>query len=76
MEPERPFDALNFAKNKRVIVELKSKRQVIGILKAFDQHINIVLEDAEERGEDGQTARKIGQVFVRGDMIVFISPAT
>lgn len=75
MDFERPLDALNAARNKRVLVELKNKRQVLGTLKAFDIHINIVLDDAEERDEDGKTARKLGQVFIRGDMIVFASPA-
>lgn len=75
MDPERPLDALNAARNKRVIVELKSKKQIVGILKAFDIHINIVLDEAEERDENGQMARKLGNVFIRGDMIVLVSPA-
>lgn len=75
MDPERPLDALNAARNKRVIVELKSKKQIIGVLKAFDIHINVVLDDAEERDENGQTARKLGNVFIRGDMIVLVSPS-
>jgi len=76
MDPERPLDALNAARNKRVLVELKSKRQIVGLLKAFDIHINVVLDDAEERDENGQMVRKLGTVFVRGDMIVLVSPAT
>jgi len=75
MDPERPLDALNAARNKRVIVELKSKKQIVGVLKAFDIHINIVLDEAEERDENGQMARKLGNVFIRGDMIVLVSPA-
>lgn len=71
---ERPLDALNQAKNKRVIVELKNKRQMIGTLKAFDIHLNTVLDDAEER-EDGKIVAKLGRVFIRGDMILFVSPA-
>ena len=71
---ERPVDALNQAKNKRVIVEMKNKKELIGTLKAFDMHINTVLDDAEERG-DGKIVRKLGRVFIRGDMIVLISPA-
>jgi len=69
----RPFDALNKAKDKRVIVELKSQKQYVGILKSFDTHINIVLEEAEER-VDGELKRKLGIVFIRGDTITIISP--
>ncbi len=71
---ERPLDALNQAKGKRVIVELKNKRQVIGTLTAFDIHLNLVMDGSEERDENGDIARKIGRVFIRGDMVLFISP--
>jgi len=72
-ESERPLDALNAARGKRVIVELKNKQQIIGKLKAFDIHINTVLDEAEER-ENGEVKRKLGTVFIRGDTIVIISP--
>jgi small nuclear ribonucleoprotein len=52
MEDSRPLDALNKARNKRVIVELKNGKQYIGKLNAFDIHINIVLEEAEEHIEE------------------------
>ncbi len=74
METSRPLDALNASRNKRVLVELKNKTQIIGTLKAFDIHINIVLDDAEER-EGGELKRKIGNVFIRGDTIILVSPA-
>lgn len=73
METSRPLDALNEARNKRVIVELKNNKQFIGNLKAFDIHINVVLENAEER-EKGDLLRKLGVVFIRGDTITVISP--
>lgn len=73
MEPARPLDALNKARNKRVLVELKNSRQYVGLLRAFDIHINIVLEEAEEI-KDGETVRKLGSLFVRGDTITIISP--
>lgn len=70
----RPLDALNKARDKKVIVELKNGKQYVGLLKAFDIHINIVLDDTEERVE-GETKRKIGTAFIRGDTIILISPA-
>jgi len=73
MEQSRPLDALNKARNKQVIVELKNNRQYVGKLSAFDIHINVVLESAEER-IDGQVKRKLGSVFIRGDAIIMISP--
>ncbi len=72
-EVSRPLDALNRARDKKVIVELKNQKQFIGILKSFDIHINVVLENAEER-ENGEVKRKLGVVFIRGDTITIISP--
>jgi len=74
MEQSRPLDALNKARNKRVIIELKNGKQLIGSLNAFDIHINVVLTDAEER-QDGEVKRKLGVVFLRGDTIILISPS-
>jgi len=74
MEQSRPLDALNAARHKKVIVELKNGKQFVGILKAFDIHINTVLGEAEER-ENGEVKRKLGDLFLRGDTIILISPA-
>ena len=73
MEAARPLDALNAARNKRVIVELKNGKQYSGLLKAFDIHVNVVLDNAEERN-NGDMVRKLGTVFLRGDAIILISP--
>ncbi len=72
MEMSRPLDTLNKARDKRVLVELKNNRQYVGKLKAFDIHINVVLEDVEERA-DGEVKRKLNSVFLRGDTITVIS---
>ena len=73
-ENARPLDALNDARHKRVIVELKNNKKFVGNLKAFDVHINVVLEDAEEKSGD-ELLRKVGTVFIRGDTITVIFPA-
>jgi small nuclear ribonucleoprotein (snRNP)-like protein len=70
----RPLDALNQARNKKVIVELKNGRQYTGTLRAFDIHINVVLGDAEEV-VDGAAKRKLSVVFIRGDTIILIAPS-
>ncbi len=73
MEALRPLDALNKARNKTVIVELKNEKQYIGKLISFDIHINCVLEEVEER-INGEVKRKLGTIFIRGDTITIISP--
>ena len=72
MEPARPLDALNKARDKRILIELKNNKQYIGKLKSFDIHINVVIEDVEER-MNGEVTRKLGTVFIRGDTITVIS---
>jgi len=73
-ENSRPLDTLNAARHKTVIVDLKNGSSYRGKLKAFDIHINIVLEEAEEH-KDGEMKRKLGTVFIRGDTITILSPA-
>ncbi len=73
MEASRPLDSLNESRGKRVIIELKNGKQFVGVLKAFDIHINTVLEEVEEM-ENGEIKRKLGDVFIRGDTIILISP--
>ena len=72
-ESLRPLDALNEARNKRVIVDCKNGNQYVGKLIAFDIHINTVLDESEERA-GGEMKRKLGKVFIRGDTIITISP--
>ena len=73
MNPERPLDILNDSRNKRIMVELKSGKRLIGVLKSFDIHINIILQDTEEY-VNNELQRKLGTAFVRGDTIILISP--
>lgn len=68
----RPFDMLNNALNKQVLVFLKDNIQVRGLLKSFDVHMNIVLEDVEEL-KDGKSKTKYIEILLRGDNIVWIA---
>ena len=72
---ERPLDLLNSSKGKEIIVQLKTGKQLVGTLLAFDIHINIVLDNAKEI-ENGEQTRNYGLVFLRGDTIIFISPSS
>jgi small nuclear ribonucleoprotein len=69
----RPFDMLNESIGKEVMVLLKGNISVRGTLKAFDVHMNIVLESAEQL-ENGEMKTKFGKVMLRGDSVILISP--
>lgn len=73
-EPKRPFDLLNESKGKNVLIELKNGKIISGKLISFDPHINVSMEDAKEISQSGEMHRNIGKIFIRGDMIVSISP--
>jgi len=59
--------------NKVVLVQLKGGKTVRGKLYSFDQHMNLVMEDAEDITEIDK-ARKLGTLIIRGDNVVLISP--
>ena len=72
---DRPLDLLNSSKGREILVQLKSGKQMVGTLRAFDIHINVVLDNAKEVENNEQT-KSFGLTFLRGDTIVFISPST
>ncbi len=74
MAEKRPFDILNAALNNNVVVGLKGGRDIRGLMVSYDVHMNIVLEKAEEL-EGGEVKRGMGTVLLRGDSVVYISPA-
>ncbi len=72
---ERPLDLLNTSKGKEVLVHLKGDKSFVGILLAFDIHINLVLDNVKEM-QDGEVKKSLGLTFLRGDTIIYISPAS
>jgi len=74
MAAQRPLDVLNRALGSSVLVSLKGSREFRGRLSGFDVHVNLVLDEAEEI-QGGQTVKRYGTMIIRGDNVVFISPA-
>ncbi len=72
---DRPLDLLNNSKGQEVMVQLKGDKQFVGTLMAFDIHINLVLDNTKEM-QDGEIKKNLGLTFLRGDTIIFVSPAS
>ncbi|KAL7422852.1 U6 snRNP-associated protein Lsm7 [Cryptotrichosporon argae] len=61
--------------DKSVRVKLLGGREVTGILKGYDQLMNLVLDDVVEEYEDSALPpRTLGLVVLRGPNITLISP--
>ena len=58
---------------KLVLLRLRGNRSLRGKLQGFDQHMNLVLEDANDitHPDDIQS---LGTIIVRGDNVIIISP--
>ena len=60
---------------KLLLVKLKGGRGLRGKLKGFDQHMNLILEEAVELVEvESEQSKPLGTVVVRGDNVIIISP--
>ncbi len=69
----KPLEVLQATLRQRVLVEIKGGRSYRGTLEGFDQHMNLVLAQAEEVGREGTTPHP-GRTLVRGDSVIYISP--
>ena len=69
---DRPIDALDRAKGKKVIVKLKNGEEITGVLRALDLHLNLWIDEAEIKKNDSKI--RFGTILVRGDTIVYASP--
>ena len=59
------------SKDKVVLLRLRNTKTIQGILKDFDIHMNLTLEDAEDVSEEKH--EKLGKVLLRGDNILAVS---
>ncbi len=63
--------AMNNRKDKVVTLRLRNTKTIKGILKQFDIHMNLTLEDAEDISDE--KSEKLGTVLIRGDNILAVS---
>ncbi|KAF5435132.1 small ribonucleoprotein [Candidatus Methanophagaceae archaeon] len=74
VDRSKPLDVLNKSLKSSVIVKLRGGREFRGVLDGYDLHMNLVLSTAEELGADMSVTSVMGEILVRGDNVVYISP--
>ena len=72
----KPLDILERARNKEVLLRLRGNKELRGILRSYDVHLNIYLENAEMKTEkeDGVITEELGRIILRGDNVMMVSP--
>ena len=73
MSVDMAVKGLDESINKIVLIKLKGNKTIRGNLLGFDQHMNLLLDQAEEIPSEGD-AKSLGSIVVRGDNVVMISP--
>ncbi|KNC25068.1 hypothetical protein FF38_11830 [Lucilia cuprina] len=81
---KEPLDLIRLSLDEKVYVKMRNERELRGRLHAFDQHLNMVLGDAEETVTTVEideetyeevyktTKRTIPMLFVRGDGVILV----
>mgnify|MGYP001101274604 FL=1 len=67
------IEILEDSLGKTVLIRLRGGKSLRGKLQGFDQHLNLVLEEAEDL-TNADDIKKLGLIIVRGDNVVMISP--
>lgn len=68
-----PLKTLQRSVNNKILVRLKTGHEYVGRLIETDAYMNLVLSEAEEL-EDGESIARFGEIFIRGNNILFIKP--
>ncbi len=78
----RPIDYLKDSINKVILIKVKRNRLFRALLKSFDEHLNLYIEDAQQifeyQDEEGNIREEhevLGDIVIRGDNIIFINLA-
>lgn len=68
--------------NNEILIALRNNKKLLGRVKAFDRHMNMVMENVQEvwtempkKGKKGKpmtNIRYIPKLFLRGDSVIYI----
>lgn len=72
--PKNPGDFIKQVLGRNVIVKLNNGTDYRGVLACLDGYMNIAMEHTEEY-VDGELKNKYGDVFIRGNNVLYLSAA-
>ena len=58
---------------KSVLIKLKGRKEIKGILLRFDQQMNLFLQDSVELLEEHGKSNNLGTILIRGDNVISVS---
>ncbi len=70
---QKPMDVLDSSLDQVVLIKLRGGREFRGVLRGYDIHMNLILDEAEEI--DRENPLSFETAIIRGDNVVFISPS-
>ena len=79
----RPIDYLKSSVNKVILIKVKRNRLFRALLRSFDEHLNVFVENAQQifeyqddEGNIREEHEDLGSIVIRGDNIIFINLAS
>ena len=69
-----PSEFLKSVLGRAVIIKLNHGVEYRGILACLDGYLNVAMEKTEEY-QNGELRAKLGDCFIRGNNVLYISPA-
>ena len=70
---QKPMDMLDQSLDQVVLIKLRGGREFRGVLRGYDIHMNLILDEAEEIAKENPL--NLETAIIRGDNVVFISPS-
>jgi small nuclear ribonucleoprotein (snRNP)-like protein len=73
-QAKKPLDILQRSIASEIVVRLKDNTEYNGELVEVDSYMNMILSKAIEM-QNGQQVARYGEIFIRGNNILYIKPA-
>lgn len=70
---KKPLEVLQRSLDSEIVIRLKDGTEYAGLLVETDNYMNLILSDAKEM-HDGEMVARFGEIFIRGNNILFIKP--